>query len=247
MNWKALASTALGSASLVVLAASCGGDDGGATADNARRSFPAEQGQAVAHALVIDINDLPGGTKEWDLLSEDEFDDDEDFANTRACRAFEKAADESDTLSEKARTGRAERIFGREADTFDTEVTVKITIFRDVKSTQQVWKVAQKALESDDVETCFRDTLEEDAPEGAEYELEPVEPHTVAPERGQAKAFEVLVRADGEEATLRLEFYTWPWANAGINVSFEGAAEEITPALVRQVINRTLDRLEKGQ
>ena len=218
-----------------------GCDDGGSGPD---LLFDPGSADEIAHTGLIDPADVPG--EGWQTVSEDDFDDGPIDLQTEACEALNAKRETSRAQVREARAGRASRELAREGELFPTSVESDIAIFSDSESPAIALRNFKSELDGREFDRCFRDQLEAslEGAEGAGVTTRKADLLVEPPPDGLGQAYEIVISAEGTEAALRLEAYSWRIGNAGVTIRIVGPAADVTEELVNAAVNNVRMRME---
>jgi hypothetical protein len=237
-----------------LLLAACGDDGEGSSNAGDEALFSVEDADDLAHAAMVEPEDLPGD--DWEVVARDAFDDDDDGGaaflelaqDEAACQQISDLATLGDIMGseedgdEADFAGRAkielERAVG--ADTVPSSVEVEVEILESVGDAQDGWGVARSILQSDDTADCIvslMGAMMAEEVEGVEVTLETIEPLADPPDNGAALAFAMnLAVADILSIDAVMGLYMWPYSNATIQVVVLGDKEDMTGDVVAEII-----------
>jgi hypothetical protein len=216
---------------IAIAAAACAG--GSATI-----RFDPGDADALAHAALIGETDLP--RQGWRLVATDAFDDGESqFAGLSAeCQALEAALAELNAPLVARRAGRAQKEFERLAPNFPFPVSVEVAvqILDDDAGLAEI--VAAAGQLWDGYVECSREYyLSQLGPE-ATVAATAITPKASPPRGGAVIGLEVDFETSEVAAIVRLESYTWTYANATVSVTISGPRQAFTTELVTTAVER---------
>jgi hypothetical protein len=223
--------------------AGCGGGGDDDAADEPAL-FDTGRAYDIARAALPTVEDLPGDG--WSVEDEDTFDDDNTPpADTAACRSIATQREASRKKSDPERAGRAQREMAADrGDLFPISVDVQVNIFNSAAVPATALDEAKRYFGGGTFGQCFEDAVSEGLSEGVTVNSRPTTPSSPVPRGGTAFAVDITIRAEGDQAILRLEAYVWRSSNAGVTVTISGPKERLTTALSDAILSRVQERLE---
>jgi len=222
--------------SVAVLLVACGGGSSSPKYDTKRAGD-------LAHAALLNPGDLPG--QGWTTTEDDKFSKPDDIPNTPNCAStieFNKAA--ADDIA-----GQAERritIPAKTNDTTDLTVQVKVMIYNKTDRLAGVLKQYRGNVTDGSTQKCLLDVIKAELPSNVEISLKQGAAKVQAPEGGVAFAFDVEAKADNDSAQVREEHIVWINGNAVVSLDIQGPPDQVTPDLVKAVVEKTKASLENA-
>ncbi len=251
-------------ASLALFAAACGGDDSIDTAAVNDIFFAPENADALAHAALPGVDDLP--TDVWIVSATDDFgdeDEEDDFdfeafmANEPACDGLNAIADLGGIFGggddeDELPAGRAQIEFedARTVAQVTPTIEVEIEIEETVSEVEGSWGLVKGVFESDGFEGCmlaaFDVAMGGFAPPGSGVEITTAigEATTSTPNNGTSMAFGINMVLLDQELDMAMEMHMWPYGNAAVTVSFLGTPETVGVGITEPTLDAVVAKLD---
>ena len=240
--------------------AACGGDDDGGASQAVEIFFAPENADALAHASLPAVADLPGAG--WEVTAQDDFgDDDEDGFDFEAFAATEPSCSQLSALAnvggifgsdeDELPAGRAQIEFenGQSEGLIPNGIEVEVEIEETVSEVEGAWKLIKDLFESDETQACmlavFNTSFSELAADGdIEVQVAAAEASSQAPNNGATMAFDIHMDISGIELDMAMEMYLWPYGNAKVSVSFMGAPEDLNGDVTGPTLDAVVEKLK---
>jgi hypothetical protein len=209
----------LGALGAAVLLIACGG--GGESF-----AFDTDDADEAAHDALPDDRDL----RDFDVQSEDDFDDGRPDSDTRACRAVNRAIEARDDHRDDNLEGRANVGLSHADKDILLSVTVEVFVFKSSAIAKEYLKLVGAFAKHKDLAECIEDEAEEP--------VEEEKPAAAAPRNGISASLLI-------EDSL-FEFYAWQQGNGVVTVQFNG--QDVDPDLIDEVVTKVaavVDRATK--
>lgn len=204
----------------------------------------------ISHAALFAAEALPGGP--WSVTEEDQFSEGPLGGLNKdvpACAAISPDLEAMDATLDALRAGRGQRQLSADDSRTDTDVSMNVNIFNDASAPADAMELYRELVVKPEFLGCFAGTIQLNLPDGGTTLVTSGTPHSGAVEGGIALAFDIAFDIQGQKGTLRLEPYLWSRGNAGVSVTLQGVAENITTELVEAALaaaTEGLDRAERG-
>jgi hypothetical protein len=236
-------------------------DDGGSALEALRQGedgifFNVNTANAAAHAAMVQPADLPG--RGWEVTETDVSDDEDGSMDFMALASREPACSQITSLASLEGLG---GIFGEDEDDapvgwaqielerqssgaafIPVSLEAEIEIERTVSDVQSGWQLAKGLLESDQTKNCIARVIntqfrEEVAQSGLQMTFQPRPSSAPAPHDGATMAFTMSISLPGVVSfEANMEMHMWPYGNGGVSVLMLGPKDELTPALVADLL-----------
>ena len=239
-------------------AACSGGDDGGAS-DAVAIFFAPANADALAHAALPAVADLPGSG--WEITAQDDFgEDDDDDLDFETFAATEPACAQLSGLANLGGIfggGEDDEPAGRAQIEFENAMTesllpssieVEVEIEETVAEVEGAWTLVKDLMESDETEACmlavFDTMFGELAEQDIEVEVMAAEASSDAPNNGATMAFDIHMDISGIELDMAMEIYFWPYGNAALTVSFLGTPDTLDADTTGPTLDAVAEKLK---
>ena len=222
--------------SFALVAAACGGDDGGG------KLVDPAKADALSHQALLSEKDLPGTG--WTVTKSDQFNDSGIDSDTAACKDINSREAVARSKSDAARAGRAEKELSRDTASIPTGVASEVIVFKDASTPSDVLKLFQDAVKTTNFEACLKDVVGTSVGDGTKVDTTSVSAATSAPNGGTAVAYEFLFAVQGQNLALHFETYIWRTANVGVTVTVSGTKDDVTADLVKAAVSKLQANLE---
>jgi hypothetical protein len=214
--------------------------------------FPPDDADALAHAALPQVSDLPGTG--WDVTARDEFDNDSEedefdraLANEPACtelNAFESLEGVFDSGGGgDLPAGRAqiEFIDARSASPIPRSVEVSVEIERTVSEGEGALGVVKDLLESEEMQACLLAAFNAGFAEfgrarDAQITVMPRQLSAEVPNDGATIAYDIDLAVASVQLDLAMEVYVWALANATTTVVVLGPPDAVNNELIAPVL-----------
>ncbi len=244
MNYRHLAFVGLSSIALagtLLVSVACGDDD--STSGSSSNAFDPAKADPLAHGVLPTEKDLPGSG--WTVSKTDKFDDSSASANTAACKDIDAKKAAAKAKSDPNRSGRAEKEYTQDGKgPLPTTVEFEVNVFKDSATPADSLKAFQDAVKSSNFETCLKDTIADSGGSGVKIDIKSATPSTSAPNSGVAAAYDFTITVQGQAFNLRYETYVWQYSNTGNTVTIGGGKDDVTAALVKGAVDKTVANLK---
>ncbi len=238
---------------IAVLGIACGDDAGRTSAEppSGVAAFDPARAEALAHAALPQLNDLPGGG--WqagatDLPVKDTSDLDKLMAGEPSCTALAQLSTVQLLFgggpAAKGDAGRAEINFTREPAKgvlFQTTAQVDVEIKNSIAEADDTWTRTKQVFNATNAKQCLTKILpsyitQSDDSGRASAAFQPIEPTAKAPHGGSAIAFTLQLKIDGIVADGVMEMYLWPYSNAALSTFILGGRSELSKGIVTDIL-----------
>jgi hypothetical protein len=244
---------------VAMFAAACGGDgDDIREQAAANLTIPADRADAVAHAALPAVADLPGSG--WEVIGQDEFGSGDNaflefIQGNPECETLENLAALEDVFGggeddDETPAGRAQVEFEQQDPDglLPASVEVEVEIDQSSAGSRAEFSIVKALFESDDTSNCLISVLNsqfsETGPTGLQIEISKAEGSAEAPQNGARMAFDVQMSFAGIELPLAMQLYFWPYGNANVQALFLGTKETLTADLVGGVLETVDEKLQ---
>lgn len=240
---------------------------GGSSSDDSGPFFNPSRADRLAHEALVVEADLPGSG--WEVTARDEAEDagESDFLDMAkaepACAQLASLAALGDLggifggsgEADGAPAGRAQVELQRPGagGFLPVSLEVEVEIEQTVTEVQSGSQLAKGLLESDQTKNCIArvvNTMMKDqlAASGLQMTLEPRPSARPAPHDGATMGFLMSIRLPGVIALdAVMDMYFWSYGNGSVNALMFGPKEDMTPALIADLLKAVDEKVIKAE
>ena len=201
----------------------------------ASNKFDPAKADALAHASMLSVTDLPGGG--WTVSKKDDFTESPP-STTASCASVNTAQKTFQAALDANRAGRAEIELSKTAAAalLPASAEFLVYIYPDSKAAAAPLGAYRGMVDIAAFAKCFEDEMASDASVTAK--VTKASTAVSAPDNGVSAAFDVAITAGSVTITLRVETYAWQSSNAFVGVNLSGPKDVVTTDLATAAVRK---------